>query len=274
MAGLVPQFEAQLAISGSDVIYHREDEGAYRCPCITAHGDRDAELHFRQRNGWFYTDHAVTDGGAGNLTGTFTYGVAPIMGGVPLGEPAIVGTITVAAKQVSVATDVAAGKFESIGRSVPTQLRIYRRTGAGSWRQVGDIAPGAAIIDNTADRSASVIAPPECNERGWVVLSTGLIDILVKGFVQPIQSTRATRLSSEYLIQLFGEIEADDHLGIFPLEWAGTALYFHEWSDSGEDFIVYRGRRFFVVNANEIPDPSDGLPHHWEVGLRLVRDRG
>ena len=26
--------------------------------------------------------------------------------------------------------------------------------------------------------------------------------------------------------------------------------------------------------GNRAPDPSDGLPHHWEVGLRLVRDRG
>jgi hypothetical protein len=107
------------------------------------------------------------------------------------------------------------------------------------------------------------------------MLSTGAVDIVVKAFVQPIQSTRATRLSTEYLQEVFGNIEADDHLGIFPFTWGGVTLDFDEWSQSGEDFIEYNVHRFFCVNANLIPDPGDGNPaHHWEVGLRMIRSDG
>jgi len=48
-------------------------------------------------------------------------------------------------------------------------------------------------------------------------------------------------------------------------------LNFRNWSQSGEDYLEYDGQRFLVVNANKIPDPSDGNPaHHWEAGLRLI----
>lgn len=112
---------------------------------------------------------------------------------------------------------------------------------------------------------------PLCDANGML---PGLGDVtkIVKGFVQPIQSTRATRLSAEYIAQLFGEVKADDHLGIFPIEWGGTRLNFYDWGQSGEDWIEYAGRRFIAVNANMIADPADGNPeHHWEVGLRLMR---
>lgn len=112
---------------------------------------------------------------------------------------------------------------------------------------------------------------PNCNEEGMLPDPAGTVDITVKGFVQPIQSTRATRLSTEALAALFGNVEADDHLGIFPIAWSSRILNFYEWSLSGEDFIEYDGRRYTVVNANKIPDPEDGNPnHHWEVGLRLI----
>jgi hypothetical protein len=72
---------------------------------------------------------------------------------------------------------------------------------------------------------------------------------------------------------MFGDIQADDHLGIFPVEWAGMALDFYNWGASGEDFVEYHGERFTVVNANLIPDPDDGNPyHHWEIGARLISD--
>ena len=108
-----------------------------------------------------------------------------------------------------------------------------------------------------------------CNEAGF--LPSGSSDVVIKGFVQPIQSTRATRLSTEELLEMFGTVEADDHLAIFPCEWSGVTINFKSWSVSGEDWIEYNGDRFTVVNANLIPDPSDGNPfHHWEVGLRMV----
>jgi hypothetical protein len=115
---------------------------------------------------------------------------------------------------------------------------------------------------------------PVCNEEGMLPDPTNTTEITVKAFVQPIQSTRATRLSAEYLTQMFGEIQSDDHLGIFPVDWQGKSLNFADWSQAGEDYIEYAGRRFIVVNANLIPDPSDGNPrHHWEVGLRLIGTR-
>lgn len=110
---------------------------------------------------------------------------------------------------------------------------------------------------------------PVCNENG--MLPSGGVDVVVKAFMQPIQSTRATRLSAEQLEQMFGEIQADDHLGIFPCEWASETLDFYNWGRAGEDYVTYNGRKFTVVNANLIPDPSDGNPaHHWEIGARLI----
>lgn len=112
---------------------------------------------------------------------------------------------------------------------------------------------------------------PECNSSGMLPQPGTTIEITVKAFVQPIQSTRATRLESEQrIIQLFGEVQADDHLGIFPIVWAGQTLQFHNWGSAGEDWVVYDGRRYTVVNANKIPDPGGDPAGHWEVGLRLV----
>lgn len=114
---------------------------------------------------------------------------------------------------------------------------------------------------------------PMCDENGMLPDPAATIDVIVKAWVQPIQSTRATRLSSEYIEQMFGQVQADDHLGIFPCLWSGNNLDFRNWSQSGEDFIEYDGQRFLVVNANKIPDPDGGDPnHHWEVGLRLISD--
>lgn len=114
---------------------------------------------------------------------------------------------------------------------------------------------------------------PVCNEEGMLPDPDHEIILSVKAFVQPIQSTRATRLTTEMIQQMFGTVEQDDHLGIFPDQWQGKTLNFWDWSQSGEDFIVYNGRKFFVINANLIPDPSDGNPsHHWECGMRLIAD--
>jgi hypothetical protein len=112
---------------------------------------------------------------------------------------------------------------------------------------------------------------PMCNEAGF--LPDNPIHMEVKAFCQPIQSTRATRLTEEYVLQMFGEVHQDDHLGIFPCQWGGQTVNFDNWGASGQDYIVYAGKRFTVVNMNTIPDPDDGNPyHHHEVGLRLIED--
>lgn len=112
---------------------------------------------------------------------------------------------------------------------------------------------------------------PVCNEAGMLP-GGGTVELTVKAFVQPIQSTRATRLQSELIQAMFGEIQSDDHLGIFPIEWNNVILNFSGWGRSGEDFIIYNGNKYTVVNVNVIPDPDDGNPnHHTEVALRLVQ---
>jgi hypothetical protein len=112
-----------------------------------------------------------------------------------------------------------------------------------------------------------------CTESGFLYDPNRAVDVIVKGFMQPIQSTRATRLETELLSALFGEIQADDHLAILPIEWAGVRLNFYDWGRSGEDFVEYDNQRYTVVNANKIPDPADGNPeHHWEVGCRLISE--
>lgn len=110
-----------------------------------------------------------------------------------------------------------------------------------------------------------------CNEAGF--LPDSPLHLQVKAFVQPIQSTRATRLTDEYLVTMFGEVKANDHLGIFPCRWSGVEINFDDWGSSAEDYIEYTNKRFTVVNVNTIPDPADGNPfHHHEVGLRLIED--
>ena len=112
---------------------------------------------------------------------------------------------------------------------------------------------------------------PVCNERGFLADPASSTDVIVKAFVEPSQSTRATRLTTQYLTEMFGELQSGDHIGIFPYSWAGVDLHFYNWSPSGEDFIVYDNDTYIAVAAHLLPDPSDGNPHHhWEVGLRLV----
>lgn len=114
---------------------------------------------------------------------------------------------------------------------------------------------------------------PVCNEAGFLPDPDSSTDAVIKAFMQPIQSTRATRLSTEQLMQMFGEIKADDHLGIFPVTWGSVGIDFYNWGTSGEDYVEYHNERFTIVNANLIPDPDDGNPfHHWEVGCRLITD--
>lgn len=112
-------------------------------------------------------------------------------------------------------------------------------------------------------------ASPVCNEAGK--LNPTVTNAPVKAFIQPAQSAAVRRLTSEYVLDLFGEVQTDDHLGIFPLAWGSVTFNFHDWSQAGEDFVLFDSNRYLVVSANKIPDPADGAMHHWEVGLRLIK---
>lgn len=114
-------------------------------------------------------------------------------------------------------------------------------------------------------------AEPVCDENGMLPDPAHTTDITVRAFVQPSQSTRATRLAPEYLTEMFGEIQEGDHIGIFPESWSGTPLEFYDWGQSGEDWLLFNGRYYMVVAANLLPAPDTGDPrHHWEIGLRLI----
>jgi hypothetical protein len=114
---------------------------------------------------------------------------------------------------------------------------------------------------------------PVCDERGFLHDPNATTEITVKAFVQPSQTTRATRMAPEYLQEMFGEIQQGDHIGIFPCVWNGVQLEFYDWSQNGEDWLFYNGRNYMVVAANLFAAPDTGAPrHHWEVGLRLMSE--
>lgn len=114
---------------------------------------------------------------------------------------------------------------------------------------------------------------PVCNEEGYLPADTIATNLVCKAFVQPVQSRSVRSQVNEQIIGMFpGEVLSDDHIGIFPLSWAGQSLNFNDWNDAGADFVIYDAKRFTVVSVNKIPDPSDGAPHHWEVGLRMIKD--
>lgn len=109
---------------------------------------------------------------------------------------------------------------------------------------------------------------PVCNEEG--ILPGAILNVVVKAAVQPATGGQRTR-AAERSNALLGEVQKDDHLGIFPVRWGGVVLDFSTFSDSGDDYIVYDNRRFLVVASDKIPDVDGDPNHHFELGLRLVK---
>ena len=96
---------------------------------------------------------------------------------------------------------------------------------------------------------------PVCNENGFLADPSVTSDFTCQGFIQPVQSGAVRRLTTEQILQLYGEIQTDDHIAIVPCEWQGKALVFTDWGLATEDWLQYNNRKFTVVNANLIPDP-------------------
>lgn len=106
---------------------------------------------------------------------------------------------------------------------------------------------------------------PVCNEQGFLTIP---VEFMFKGTVQPALSVYSR--GSQRANDIFGDIQRDDKLGIFPCAWNGNTLDFRNWSEAGEDFISYDGDRYTVVSVDKFAD-IDGVPdHHWEVALRLL----
>jgi hypothetical protein len=160
---------------------------------------------------------------------------------------------------MSVITD-----FQNLVATHGSPVTIHRDTG---WTTCPCLTP-----EGYRDPEWHLAHPlaPVCNAEGLIPAGGGG-DLGVKAFIQPAQSTRLTRLNDEYLQRIFGEIQSDDHVGIFSCDYAGSTLNFRDWSQAGAEWITYNGRNFTVVNANLVPDPETGNPfHHWEVALRLI----
>lgn len=110
---------------------------------------------------------------------------------------------------------------------------------------------------------------PVCNELGMLPVVT---QFTVKAAVQPISAGGIRRSRPDELVnRLFpAEVQQDDHIGVFPVTWGGNQLEFDLFTDTGESYIIYDGRRFTVVAHDKLPDVDGDPNHHWEIGLRLV----
>lgn len=120
---------------------------------------------------------------------------------------------------------------------------------------------------------------PVCNDAGMLTDPDTTSDFMVRAFMQPVQSGAVRRLTNEILMAMFGEVQSDDYLGMFPVIWNGHFLNFYQWGSSTQNFIEFTAgiqiptRRWTVVSQNLIMAPDDNRnAHHWEIGLRLIRD--
>lgn len=106
---------------------------------------------------------------------------------------------------------------------------------------------------------------PVCNEQGYLVTAT---EFQVKGMVQPALTgySRASQRAND----LLGDVQRGDKIGVFPCSWNGNTLDFEDWSEAGEDYLYYDGKRYTVVAADKLADVNGAAGHHYEVGLRLL----
>lgn len=96
------------------------------------------------------------------------------------------------------------------------------------------------------------------------------VNFTVKAAIQPATGGQRARIS-ERINSLLGDVQEDDHFGIFPVTWGTNTLDFNGWRESGDDYILYDNRRFIVVSSDKVPDIDGDPNHHWECGLRLVK---
>jgi hypothetical protein len=108
---------------------------------------------------------------------------------------------------------------------------------------------------------------PVCNEQGILPV---VVNFPVNAFVQPATGGQRGR-GAERISLLLGEVQRDDHFGVFPTTWQGNVLDFSTFSDTGEDYILYDGRRFIVVASDKLKDTDGVTDFSWEVGLRLAK---
>lgn len=158
----------------------------------------------------------------------------------------------------------------AVTQTIPQLVAILETMGSDVTyhREEGGVACPCRSQEGFRDPAWHRLHPgdPVCNEQGFLVDAT---EYVVKASVQPAQA--GYRRMEQRAEQLLGSVETDDKLGIFPCVWGAHTLNFDDWSDAGEDYILYDGERYTVVSADKVPDVDGDPSHHWEVGLRLMR---
>lgn len=152
------------------------------------------------------------------------------------------------------------GQFQDVLNKVGSNVLIHREDG-------GESCP-CRTPEGFRDPAYHRLNPMAvvCNEQGFI---GGVVEFIVKASIQPAVTgqSRAGRRANA----LLGEVQVDDKLGVFPCEWYGDTLNFDNWSDAGEDFILYDEKRYMVVAADKLPDVNGDANHHYECGLRLLK---
>lgn len=256
MSKTIPAFTAMLNMMGSDVHYHVE-EGGVACPCLTPEGFRDPAWHLAHP---FLPIDPLT----------YQLGITWMYDGQYNGHIwAIWNNIEAGAKNLGAdfgsvvnLTDLGTGYARIDGVNPPTLDPFTGYLTTTLTQYTHQFTPNVPL--NGGDAQVT----PICNEEG--VLPATVRDVLVKASVQPATIGQRGR-AAERISQLLGEIQRDDHFGIFPCEWNGTELDFFEFIGIESNYIVYDNRRFFVVGADKIPDVDGDPNHHWELALRLVK---
>lgn len=257
MSATVPGFLEVLSAMGSNVTYHRED-GVTACPCRTPEGFRDPAWHR------LYPPVVLADGQAaigydGNDIVTVIW--------KGLTENTIKQLITDHAASDDTTPRPATGSMDLAGNfqagpAIHTFHATFQELNLAQTAWHFNIATGDFQV---GVREGGVW--PVCNEQGFVVTPD---EFQVKASIQPAISgiTRAAERAND----LLGEVQRDDKLGVFPCAWQGHELDFSDWSAAGEDYILYDGRRYVAISADKLPDIDGDPSHHWEVGLRLVKN--
>lgn len=260
---------------GSDVLFHREDTGEV-CPCVTPEGFRDPAFHRLHAPNqfapseidWAYDgEHTIVVVWTGlsfesNKTLTVDdYGlsVSDSVQNIQMGSLKLTNV-----PNDEVGTEHIAQLVDEFIPDIGTQTHDFPFT-IGTPSGVNPDFLNGIGLENLGGQA--YINPPVCNEQGILPV---IVEFMVKASVQPAFSglSRHAQRSN----QLLGEVMRDDKLGIFPCVWGGRTIDFDDWSDAGEDFIRYDGQRYVVVSADKVPDIDGSPDHHWECGLRLVKD--
>lgn len=266
----VVEFQAALRKMGSDIVYHRE-QGGIECPCRAPEGYRDPSWHVRWQRALVLAEQV--DVGTAQFDGTtgVTYYVfasdgyftdVPVVTVVPAHGKSVK---LVLASEVFSGRTVTIGRqtYDSIAQSADNTEPIYL---------VGTFTVGSLPFEiddvwslSLAGQTLPVGTPATCNEQGFLA---DVVEFVIKGSIQPAQTgyLRVSQRSNA----LLGEVLVGDKLGILPCVWDGNPLDLDRWSDAGEDYLLYDGRRYMVVSFDKLPDVDGSPNHHYECGLRLL----